>query len=53
MEMISKILNTTIFSFGGAGISVLEIMTTVLTVLVGFWFARWAARKMREHLRAA
>ena len=50
MEMISKILYTTVFSFGGAGITVLEIMIAVLTVLVGFWFARWAARKMKSRL---
>ena len=48
--MISKILNTTVLSFGGAGITVLEILIAVLTVLIGFWFARWAARKMKSRL---
>ena len=48
--MISKILNTTVLSFGGASITVLELLIAVLIVLVGFWFARWSARKMRSRL---
>lgn len=50
MEMVSKILNTTVFSFGGVGITVQEVLIAVLTALIGFWFARWAAGKMRSRL---
>ena len=51
METVSKILNTTVISVGdGPGLTVLEITIAVLTLLIGFWFARWAERKMSSRL---
>lgn len=51
METVSKILNTTVISIGdGSGLTVLQIAVALLTLLVGFWLARWAERKLSSRL---
>jgi small-conductance mechanosensitive channel len=51
METISKILNTTVFSIGdGPGVTVLQIAIALLTLLIGFWLARWAERTLSRQL---
>lgn len=51
METVSKILNTSILSVGnGDGITVLQITITLLTLLIGLWFARWSERKFSKRL---
>lgn len=51
METVSKILNTSILSVGnGDGITVLQIAFTLLTLLIGLWFARWSERKFSKRL---
>lgn len=51
METVSKILNTTVISIGdGSGLTVLQIAVALLTLLVGFWLARWAERKLSNRL---
>lgn len=52
METVSKILNTTVISIGdGSGLTVLQIAVALLTLLVGFWLARWAERKLSNRLQ--
>jgi small-conductance mechanosensitive channel len=51
METLSRILNTTVVSIGdGPGLTVLQIAIALLTVLIGFWLARWAERKLSRRL---
>jgi len=51
METVSKILNTTVISIGdGSGLTVLQIAVALLTLLVGFWLACWAERKLSSRL---
>jgi small-conductance mechanosensitive channel len=51
MDTISKILNTTVISIGGGpGVTVLNIVIALLTLLIGFWVARWAERKVSNRL---
>lgn len=51
MESVSKILNTTVISIGGGdGLTVLQIAIAVLTLLLGFWIARWSERKLSRRL---
>ena len=51
MEAVLKILNTTIISIGdGPGLTVLQIVVALLTIIVGFWLARWSERKLSKRL---
>ena len=51
METVSRILNTTVISIGdGPGLTVLNIGLAVLTLLIGFWVARRAERKLSRRL---
>jgi small-conductance mechanosensitive channel len=51
MESVAKILNTTVLAIGdGPGITVLNIAIAALTLLIGFWVARWADRKVSSRL---
>mgnify|MGYP001822920529 CR=1 FL=1 len=51
METASQILNMTVFSIGDVpGVSVLQIVITLLTLLVGLWLARWSERKFSKRL---
>ena len=51
MDAIPKILNTTVISVGdGPGLTVLQIGIALLTLLVGFWLARWSERRLSKRL---
>ena len=51
METVSKILNTTVLSYGdGPGINVQQIAITLLTLLIGLWLARWSERRLSKRL---
>lgn len=51
MDAVLKILNTTIISIGdGPGLTVLQIVVALLTIIVGFWLARWSERKLSKRL---
>ncbi len=51
METLTRIFDTTVFSIDdGPGITVLEISIALLTLLVGFWLAHWAVRKLSNQL---
>ncbi len=51
METLTRIFDTTVFSIDdGPGVTVLEISIALLTLLVGFWLAHWAVRKLSNQL---
>ena len=51
MESVSNYLNKTVISFGnGTGLTVLQIVIALLTLLIGLWLARWSERKLSRRL---
>lgn len=51
METLSEILNTDIISIGeDVGLSILQIGIALVTLLFGFWLARWGERKLSKSL---
>ena len=51
METVSNILNTSIISIGdGPGVTILQIVITLLTILTVFWLARWSESKLSRQL---
>jgi small-conductance mechanosensitive channel len=51
MESVSKLLDTTVFSLGdNSGLTVLQILVSLLTLLIGIWLARWSERKLSSRL---
>lgn len=51
METLSEILNMTVISIGdGPGVTVLQIIVALLTLLVVVWLARWSERRLSTTL---
>jgi small-conductance mechanosensitive channel len=51
VETLTKILNTNVISIGdGPGLTVLQIVVALLTLLIVVWLARWSERKLSNRL---
>ena len=49
MDTLLRILNTNVISLGDdGGLTVLQIIVALVTLLIGFWLARWSERKLSK-----